>query len=362
MYIIMEYVQGIDLYDLLEHTPVLPPDVAAIIALQVARALDYAHFRGIVHRDIKPANVMISYRGEVKLMDFGIARDDRLRDLTEAGTGLGTPSYMSPEQIVGDKVDFRSDLFSVGIVLYQMLTGRKPFVEDPQRSVMQAIRLDRYTPMRKVNPAVPRALERIVASCLEKVPAHRYASTQLLIDDLMEYLAGRVGGSYAGRLVSYLLEVGLISDDEASAVLDASGSEITRRGQRRDKRLLWHVGLAQFALFAAALVGGYVIQEQAGGLSFDALLGAPTEVTPLTVENSGRLRVVVDPWAHVYVDGEHVMTTPSALPITLSSGKHYVRLENPYFEEELREIVVEPGGTVDLAVTLEPRQDQGAIE
>src|SRR5690606_40747569 len=94
----------------------------------------------------------------------------------------------------------------------------------------------------------------------------------------------------------------------------------------------------------------------------DALLGAPTEVTPLTVENSGRLRVVVDPWAHVYVDGEHVMTTPSALPITLSSGKHYVRLENPYFEEELREIVVEPGGTVDLAVTLEPRQDQGAIE
>src|SRR5690606_6244253 len=230
---------------------------------------------------------------------------------TEAGTGLGTPSYMSPEQIVGDKVDFRSDLFSVGIVLYQMLTGRKPFVEDPQRSVMQAIRLDRYTPMRKVNPAVPRALERIVASCLEKVPAHRYASTQLLIDDLMEYLAGRVGGSYAGRLVSYLLEVGLISDDEASAVLHASGSEITRRRQRRDKCRLWHVGLAQFALFAAALVGGYVIQEQAGGLSFAALLGAPTEVTPLTVENSGRLRVVVDPWAHVYVDGEHVMTTPS---------------------------------------------------
>jgi eukaryotic-like serine/threonine-protein kinase len=362
MYIVMEYVQGIDLYDLLEHTPVLPPDVAAIIALQVARALDYAHFRGIVHRDIKPANVMISYRGEVKLMDFGIARDERLRDLTEAGTGLGTPSYMSPEQIVGDKVDFRSDLFSVGIVFYQMLTGRKPFVEDPQRSVMQAIRLDRYTPMRKINPSVPRGLERIVASCLEKVPSHRYASTQHLIDELMEYLVGRVGGSYAGRLVSYLLEIGLISESEAASVLEASSSEITRRNKLRDRRLVRHVGFAELALFASALVGGYVIQERNGGVSFESLLSAPVESTPLTMENSGKLKVVVDPWAHVYVDGEQVVTTPSAIPITLSSGKHYVKFENPYFEEELREIVVTAGETVDLSVTMTPREAQGDDE
>ena len=106
MYIVMEYVQGIDLYDLLELSPVLPAEEAAIIALQVARALDYAHFRGIIHRDIKPANIMLSKQGEVKLMDFGIARDDKLSDLTETGTGLGTPSYMSPEQILGDKLDF----------------------------------------------------------------------------------------------------------------------------------------------------------------------------------------------------------------------------------------------------------------
>ncbi|MBK6580221.1 MAG: serine/threonine protein kinase [Sandaracinaceae bacterium] len=124
MYIVMEYVQGIDLYDLLELSPVLPAEEAAIVALQIARALDYAHFRGIIHRDIKPANIMLSHQGEVKLMDFGIARDDKLSDLTETGTGLGTPSYMSPEQILGDKLDFRSDIFSVGIVLYQMVTGR----------------------------------------------------------------------------------------------------------------------------------------------------------------------------------------------------------------------------------------------
>jgi serine/threonine-protein kinase len=123
MYIVMEYVQGIDLFDLLERRPRLPVDVAAIIALQVARALDYAHFRGIVHRDSQAGQRHGLAPGEVKLMDFGIARDDTMRDLTETGTGLGTPSYMSPEQILGDKLDFRSDLFSLGIVLYQMVTG-----------------------------------------------------------------------------------------------------------------------------------------------------------------------------------------------------------------------------------------------
>jgi len=201
MYIVMEYVEGIDLYDLLERAPRLPVEVAAIIALQVARALDYAHFRGIIHRDIKPANVMISKQGEVKLMDFGIARDDKLSDLTETGTGLGTPSYMSPEQILGDKLDYRSDIFSLGIVLYQMLTGAKPFVEDEARTVMQKIRLDRYTSPRKLNAQVPRQLERILARCMEKMPANRYPTTQALIDDLMEFLAPRVPINYNAKVV-----------------------------------------------------------------------------------------------------------------------------------------------------------------
>src|SRR5215475_5289974 len=173
-FIVMEYVEGIDLYDLLDKCPMLPADVAAIIAMQVARGLDYAHYRGIIHRDIKPANIMIGKHGGVKLMDFGIARDQAFGDLTETGTGLGTPSYMSPEQILGDKLDFRSDLFSLGIVLYQMITGRKPFIEDDARTVMQKIRLDRYTQARKVVGSVPRTLERILGRLMEKMPVNRY--------------------------------------------------------------------------------------------------------------------------------------------------------------------------------------------
>ena len=107
LFIVMEYVPGIDVYDLLERCGRLPFDVAAIVALQVARALDYIHFRGIIHRDVKPANVMMARQGGVKLMDFGIARDRNFDDLTEVGTGIGTPAYMSPEQILGDKLDPR---------------------------------------------------------------------------------------------------------------------------------------------------------------------------------------------------------------------------------------------------------------
>src|SRR5512138_3823519 len=173
-FIVLEYVEGIDLYDLLERCGRLPLDVAAIIAMQVARALDYAHYAGIIHRDIKPANIMLSRSGGVKLMDFGIARDPSFAgDLTETGTGLGTPSYMSPEQILGDKLDFRSDLFSLGIVLYQMVTGRKPFVEDEQKSVMHKIRLEKYPSPRKLNAEIPRELDRILARCMQKLPRDR---------------------------------------------------------------------------------------------------------------------------------------------------------------------------------------------
>src|SRR5690606_10028850 len=125
MFIVMEYVEGIDLYDLLERCGRLPFDVAAVVAMQVARALDYIHYRAILRRDIKPANRMVSRQGAVKLMDFGIAQDRSFDDRTEAGTGIGTPAYMSPEQILGDRIDARSDIFSLGIVLYQMITGRK---------------------------------------------------------------------------------------------------------------------------------------------------------------------------------------------------------------------------------------------
>jgi serine/threonine protein kinase len=350
MFIVMEYVRGIDLFDLLERKSPLPADVAAIIALQVARALDYAHFRGIVHRDVKPANIMVSRQGEVKLMDFGIARDDTMRDLTETGTGLGTPSYMSPEQILGDKLDFRSDLFSLGIVLYQMVTGQKPFVEDDSFTVMQKIRLDRYTLPRKLNADVPRQLEHIMARCMEKMPQSRYGSTQALIDDLVEFLSTCVAINHSARLVMFLREVSVITDAEADEILEAAGSRSTKK-RSQDSTLVKHVALAMGGILLAVGVSGGVIQSLGGGLS-GSEADREQAGALLPQERAGFLQVVVDPWAEVYVDGRLLTVTPSAERFMLAPGRHFVKLVHPQYQAVTREVTIERGKPYRLKAAL----------
>jgi serine/threonine-protein kinase len=351
MFIIMEYVDGIDLYDLLERSPRLPPDIAAIITLQLVRGLDYVHFRGIIHRDIKPANIMVSMHGDVKLMDFGIARHERFGDLTETGTGLGTPSYMSPEQILGDKLDFRSDIFSVGIVLYQMLTGRKPFVEDEARTVMQKIRLDRYESPKKLSVEVPRKLERIMGRCLQKMPANRYPTTQALIDDLTEFLAPRVPMSHNARLVMFLNEIGVMTTEQTDEVLSAVAPRVLRSG-RRDPGFLKNIAKWQAVALGALLVSGLTVQAASGRWSGPSVGEAPSVLDPA---EAGYLTVSADPWAHVYVDGQHILTTPAARAIPLKPGRHYVKYTNPYFAPVEHEVVVNTGSTVhDRATLSEP--------
>ncbi len=354
MYIVMEYVQGIDLFDLLERRAQLPVDVAAIIALQVARALDYAHFRGIVHRDVKPANIMVSRQGEVKLMDFGIARDDTMRDLTETGTGLGTPSYMSPEQILGDKLDFRSDIFSLGIVLYQILTGQKPFVEDDSHTVMQKIRLDRYIAPRKLNALVPRAIEHIMARCMEKMPANRYGSTQALIDDLVEFLATRVPINHNARLVMFLREVSVITDAEADEILEAAGSRGARQ-RTSDRTLLRHTAVVMGGLCASLLLSGGLIQTVSGRFDADETARSVRDGEPLTPENAGFLLVNADPWAEVYVDGKLVAVTPTAERIMVAPGRHFIKLVNPHFDVSSHAVRVDQGQVVHVDATLQPK-------
>ncbi len=357
-FIIMEYVEGIDLYDLLEKCQRLPVEVATIIALQAARALDHAHFRGIIHRDIKPANIMLATTGTVKLMDFGIARDDSLQDLTETGAGLGTPSYMSPEQIVGEKLDFRTDVFSLGIVFYQMLTGRKPFLEDDLRSVMHKIRLERFTSPRKLNPAVPRSLERILARCMEKLPHNRYPSMQALIHDLEDFLAARVQGNYGAQMVSFLAQEGVLDEKQAAEIL-APGNSPQGKGPGTDHLALRRILIFQAILFTLIVVCGATLrfvypEASANGASG----GSPPAVVSL--EEAGFLRVVARPWAHVSVDGQRLVTTPTARRLPLTPGQHFLRLENPFFEMHEEEVEIRTGETVTINVALTRAQERDA--
>ena len=327
-FIVMEYVAGIDLYDTLDRCGRLPFDVAAIIALQVARALDYIHYRGIVHRDIKPANIMIARQGGVKLMDFGIARDKSFEDLTEVGTGIGTPAYMSPEQILGDRIDARSDLFSLGVCLYQMLTGGKPFVEDEQRSVMHKIRLERHVKVRKHNPDIPRELERIVDKCLEKQPRDRWRSAQHLVMALERFLAKHVEMNYHARLVLFLRNQNVITqleaDEYVSPLVGVPGG--SAQGQPNVT--------ARLVVRRAAMVHGVVLGVLLLmlGLIHVAPLGeaAPVPVAAPEVKR-GYLKIDAYPWATVTVDGKAIGPTPLLQPLELTEGPHEVVLAHDWY-------------------------------
>lgn len=190
-YIAMELLEGRTLADAVRESHTLPVRQVAQIGAQLAQALDYAHARGVFHRDIKPSNVMLLRDGvTVKVADFGIAHMESTvaGAETQVGTLVGTPQYMSPEQARGDKVDGRSDLFSVGVVLYQLLAGQLPFRATRFLALAQQITTEKPVPVEQLRPEVPAALRRVVERCLQKLPAKRFQTGRELADALSRVL------------------------------------------------------------------------------------------------------------------------------------------------------------------------------
>jgi serine/threonine-protein kinase len=182
-YIAMEYVEGESLSRYTSKDHLLPVGEVLTIIAEVAEALDFAHQRGIVHRDIKPANIMRTPEGQVKVMDFGIAKLPN-STLTQTGSILGTPSYMSPEQINGQSIDGRSDLFAVGCVLYELLTGRKAFQGETLPALMNQITQGVPLPPSAQNPAVAPVCDEITGKALAKNPQERYQRGKDMAGDL----------------------------------------------------------------------------------------------------------------------------------------------------------------------------------
>lgn len=184
-YIAMEFIEGTTLQMLLAEKRVLAPEETIRITRQIAKGLDYAHSSGIVHRDIKPANIMITADGTVKIMDFGIAKSGS--GMTSTGQILGTPSYMSPEQVKGRSLDGRSDLFSLGVILYEMVTGEKPFVGQSVTTIVYKIAHENPIPPRDLDGTVHPGLSMVVSKALAKSPDERYQTGAELIRDLENY-------------------------------------------------------------------------------------------------------------------------------------------------------------------------------
>jgi serine/threonine protein kinase len=218
-YITMEYVDGADLYKILrrgsESEIEMPLDVCAFVAKEVASALDHAHRKrdhsgkslGIVHRDVSPQNVLISYAGEVKLVDFGIAKATMKARQTAVGVIKGKYYYMSPEQAWGDPIDFRSDIFSAGIVLYEMLTGQMLYLEEDLHRLLDMARRADIAPPSTLRKGIPPQLERIVMHALAKLPADRYQSAGDFASDLERFLHAYSPVFTAAKLATLMKQI-----------------------------------------------------------------------------------------------------------------------------------------------------------
>jgi serine/threonine protein kinase/Tfp pilus assembly protein PilF len=185
-YITMEYVTGEDLRSMIKMTGQLSVGRALSIAKQVCEGLAEAHRLGVVHRDLKPRNIMIDKEGNARIMDFGIARSIKVKGITRVGSIIGTPEYMSPEQVKGEKVDRRSDIYSLGIILFEMMTGQVPFEGDTSLSI--ALKHEKEIPPdpREFNAQIPKELSRVILRCLEKDKERRFQGAGELFSDLVK--------------------------------------------------------------------------------------------------------------------------------------------------------------------------------
>ena len=346
MWLVIEHVDGPSLRALLDKSPRgLPPESVLAIGYAITSALAHAHEHGVIHRDMKPANILLSKNGEVKLVDFSVAHEDRMPSTPEPidGTGaFGTPAYMSPEQVLGEAIDARTDVFSLGIVLYEMICGARPFDGPDARATTQRIRHDAPAPVTRVAPGTPLALAQIVDRCLEKNVEERPPTAAALGEQLWA-VADELGVSIGAREVaSALLRAGFVDRVEAAstgqhrAVVAPSAPGVGR------------AALGHLFVLAAMVAGGGAIQTTAQAESPQDR-GEPLELVP---EHGASIRVVARPWATVFVDGQEIDVTPFARPIPVRPGEHDVLLRHPSAPDEHRTVKLGAGESAMVEVEL----------
>ncbi len=332
MWLLREYVEGGTLAEVLQERGTLEIAPALAIALQVAEALAYVHANGIVHRDVQPRNLLVSRAGEVKVSNFFLATERASvapPELLEGNSGFAEPHYMSPEQVLGEPPDPRSDLFSLGVVLHEALSGQHPFAAPDRRSTTQRIRHDPPTELPK-RLGVPPSVERLLQRALQKVPSDRFADAREMSVSLQQCLHEAVGERSPLAVVVESLKSAPGGEPKPRSKPHA---ETLPHREFRPFRVSLYIALFVLLLGGVWLIRRSLVRDELQHKSADARL-------PLRPSSAGSLRVLARPWAEIHVDGQTIGTTPIADSIPLATGVHYVMLVHPDADPVHRRIVV----------------------
>jgi beta-lactam-binding protein with PASTA domain/tRNA A-37 threonylcarbamoyl transferase component Bud32 len=344
-YIVMEYVDGRTLRDLLREDRRLLPERAAEITDGVLRALDYSHRNGIVHRDIKPGNVMLTRTGEVKVMDFGIARavSDTQATMTQTAQVIGTAQYLSPEQARGERVDARSDLYSAGCLMYELLTGRPPFTGDsPVAIAYQHVR-ENPIPPSQVDPEIPDWADSIVLKAMAKDPAHRYQSAGEMRNDIQRALSGApVEAPMRGEMYTGTRRMGQSTQlaGPTSAIPAYSYGPQDGPPDRPDRGRVWPwiiIALIVLLALAGGIFAFEYISGNGSGIAVPTVANEKEAPALAAIARAGFLTSTVPQTSDSVPKGEVIKTNPaggskaqkgSTVKVFVSTGRGSVAVPN----------------------------------
>lgn len=319
IYIAMEYLEGKPFNDVIRNGQ-MSLEQNVDIGLQVSRTLNYAHSKGIVHRDIKPSNIIFSADGQVKLTDFGIARieDPNAAQQTQAGDILGTPTYMSPEQVIGKSVDGRSDLYSLGVFLYELTVGRRPFLGNNIAAIFRAITHDTPIAPSQIDPSIPKALSDLIIKAVSKNPDERFQTGAEMCDALKTCL-------------------------ESKELIEPPQEKT--RGRRMPGGLFLIIGIMLISILVGVFYFTGPNSDQTKSIPEPKEVVSQPEYTVLNVTSSPT-------GAQVYLDNSFNGQTPLNLKIPL--GKYEVRLSLPDYYEWEAQLQLNEVGETPLFVRLTP--------
>jgi serine/threonine-protein kinase len=368
-YIVMEYVEGDTLDKIVDSKHLPDVDKTIDLMLQVCDAIGYAHKSGIIHRDIKPANIMIVDKRYVKVMDFGIARIAS-SDMTQVGKIMGTPNYMSPEQVMGAKVDNRTDIFSMGVILYELLTGEKAFPGESITTVIYRILHENPTPPKKLRLQLPSSLDYIVNKAMSKEIEKRYQSMEEFAKDLRNYKTLEQPKELKTAKPEAEAEDTLSMSTMGNAPAAEKRAELkkpesAKHAKQKEISKQPNTGYMIIgALLLAILVGaglfylksrpGPVIKEEKKDIQPAALPPAnipekvepPKPVEPVAAKN-GSISVRSRPKARIFINGKPAGTTPNEIT-NLPVGEYNVALKHDDFPEWATQVSVQENKTTEV--------------